>query len=222
MRSKSFGRPTKRPLPRRCREHPRATVADRLRLNQFHGVGTNRAKLWPAFGVLEADAAGVDIDRERPSASASMRRSPSKGAGRNHGQSSPLLARHFGFAHGLAERSDLLELQETPLSFVRLLLHPTGGVLVDGLSESLANSRIVANIPMVRAASARPPVATPPRPLRGLAVLPATIAAFMRSISLGVDRSRQSTTKGLDVGLDSASVQHAGRCLHPAVGVCQV
>ena len=59
-RSNTFGRPTKWPSSRR-REHPRATVADRLRLNQFHGVDTNRAKLWPAFGVLEADAAGAGI-----------------------------------------------------------------------------------------------------------------------------------------------------------------
>jgi hypothetical protein len=38
-------------------KYPRATIACRLSLDQFHRFGTDRPELCAAFGILEADAA---------------------------------------------------------------------------------------------------------------------------------------------------------------------
>src|SRR6516225_3686381 len=50
------------PVPPRCREYPRATLADRLALDQSHGCGTNRPELCAALGILEADTAGPAVN----------------------------------------------------------------------------------------------------------------------------------------------------------------
>ena len=89
------------------------------------------------------------------------------------------------FADRLAELCHFFECQESSLFTIRGLFTPRAGFSLISLRDFLAYSRIVTVIPNVRAATPAPPVATPPRPsaFRGLAVLPAMMSAFIRSIS---------------------------------------
>ena len=61
MRSSTFGRPTKCPSPWDAGNTQGQTSRNRLRLNQYYGLGTYRPKLRAAFGILEADASGMAI-----------------------------------------------------------------------------------------------------------------------------------------------------------------
>jgi hypothetical protein len=98
----------------------------------------------------------------------------------------------------------------TGLRRMEALATPRAGFSLISLRDCRAYSRMAANIPRVRDAAAAPPVATPPRPsfLRGLAVFPAMMSVFSRSISAVV---RLRTVNLPISGLTCGDGQQRGR-----------
>ena len=145
-------------------ENPWAAFLTRLCRKVFGGCLADRPKLRAALAVFEPDAMGFGIEPRPGSARISFRRQPVS----NRARMAAIPVRFlpwrptFRIATPRARNSSALRKRRSLLSAKRRTPRAAFSATVPC---RLANSRIAPNMPTVRAATPRPPVALPETPL---------------------------------------------------------